>query len=675
MSTRPVERPPTEAVLCDDVFTDPRERGEVIGSTGPNGAQRLGVDVEGRISIDHDALRIAPLEQPGWGREGIAYGPFTSQPGLGFAAHVLNGHHSSQTFYFPESFRARVKRWLTDARRGRFRRMQHHENLAVGFVADPATSDPVERSHAFVMHAATEENGELWSTDRGRRVRLARGVQNLPFVFAVVLRADGTAAYYTSSLPGSLGAAGYPMFRPLGVSGAATGTNPWYATIQQRILGEVGYDVDSRVYRARVAVVEEWSEWWGSAHLADPLTGTGPVAGSTAAVGGSWVSTGATGPDRTEVGARSPGGEPVGARLSSPTAVGLLRAEVSGGHSGRAELFWSSSSGSGWIVRTDHRGCSIVQVDDTGAETILVEDPERGLRAGAPHVVQVVIDGDRTAVHVDRELVGERWWPLATAGGGEVGFGVSGDLALRALEAHPAEIPIPTVLDVGAPWQPPASRPVIDERFDVVADELDGTTTPSGGRRWERTCGPGGIVLLGEGRARVNATRENPNPDRTIFTVPWDDPSYADIEIEMTPPGEAIGEGEAGRVGMVFWQDPDNYLVANVFVDDSFDGASISTFYHLGGYENMYDAVWTLVPGVRWGQRCSLRTAFDGHRFLSWANDEPSLVRALTDVYPSTPPLRIERIGIVVNEEWGNDTGSVIHRFTAGCRAEPNPGS
>jgi hypothetical protein len=668
MTLDPVESAPVEAVLCDDVFTDARPPGKVIGSTGPLGAQRLGIDVEDRISIDHDALRLEPLAEPGWGREGIAYGPFDARAGLGFAAHVLNGHNSSQTFYFPEPFRARLKRWLNDARRGRFRRTYHHENLAVGMLADPVSDDPMQGSHAFVMHAATEDNGELWSTDRGRRVRLARGVQNLPFVFVVVLRADGGAAYYTSSLPGAVGAAGHPMLRPLAVSGAQ-GSGPWYAAIQQRILGEVGYSVDSRVYRTRVAMVPEWEQWWGSAHVADRLTGAGPVPGSAAEHGGSWDDTGGRQPVRTPEGARSPDGEVAVAHVQSAEVVGLLRAEVVGGRSGAAELRWEDAAGAATVVRLDHEGCSISRLDADGRAATAVADDGRARRADTPQVVQVVADGDRLAVHVDGELVGDRWWPIAPAAGGSVGFAVSGDVAVRAFEAHPAEIPVPTQLDVGAPWQPPASQPLLDERFDVVADSLDGTSTPSGGVVWERSCGPGAIVLLGEGRARVKASRESPNPDRTIFTVPWPHPDFADVEVEMTPPGEAIGEGEAGRVGIVYWQDPDNYLVVNVFVDDSFDGASISTFYHLDGYENMYDAVWTLVPGVRWGQRCTLRTAFDGHRFLSWANDEPALVRALTDVYPNTPPLRIDRIGIVVNEEWGNDTGTVIHRFTAGRRA------
>jgi hypothetical protein len=289
---------------------------------------------------------------------------------------------------------------------------------------------------------------------------------------------------------------------------------------------------------------------------------------------------------------------------------------------------------------------------------------------GSDHSVQVLDYGNLVAVHVDGRLVGEDWWPVADRddpADGTLGIALDGDVAVRDLEAHPRRIELPTDLDCGTPWTPQPSAPCVDERFDVVAGELHGTTTPSGGRRWERSEGVGSIELLGDG-ARVRGDRKHPNPGRTIFTIPWDEPDHADLMLDMTMPGTRRGEGHGGRCGVVFWQDADNYLVVNYWLSDDFEGASVSTFYHLDGYENMYDAVWTLVRGVEYGQRCALRTSFDGMRFLAWSNGEPALVRALTDVYPNASPLRIERVGIIVNYEWGDDTGSLLHRFTAGRR-------
>ena len=171
---------------------------------------------------------------------------------------------------------------------------------------------------------------------------------------------------------------------------------------------------------------------------------------------------------------------------------------------------------------------------------------------------------------------------------------------------------------------------------------------------------------------QVRASREVPNPGRTIYNAPWPHPDFADLSVEMTPPGTRAEEGHAGRGGVTFWQDPDNYLVVNVFLDDTFDGASISSFYHLDGQEEMYDAVWTLVRGVRWGERCTLRVAFDGTRFLAYMNGEPCLYRALSDVYPTTPPLHINSVGLIVNWEWGDDTGTTFWRMDAHGPAGPH---
>jgi hypothetical protein len=669
MTAQPIdEQAAPEVALSDDVFTDDRDPGAVIGSTGPKGAVRLGVDVESQVSIDHGALRFEPLAKPGWGREAIAYGPFAPEAGLAFVAHVLNGHNASQTYYFPETKRAALRRWLGEARRGKFRREHHYENLAVGFVADPANADPLVDSHAFVMHAASEDNGELWVTERGRRVRVALGVQNLPFLFVAVTRRDGGAAYYLSSVADARGAATYPMLRPVGISAGTPARTPTYAAIQQRIIGEVGYREATRVYATRVAHLPDWTDWWGSASVADRFIGHGPVIGTAAEHGGTWQTIGEAGPERTDEGARATGSGPAGASQMLEDAVGLVRATFTSPGTGAVELRWGNAS-TQWRARLDQHGCTVNEIGPAESSRLLAIDQSRRLRRGH-QTVQVLDDGATVAVHVDGELVGERWLSRAPSATDVVGFVVEGDAVISGFEAHPAEIALPPALDVGAPWQPPASQPEFDERFDLEADDLDGASTPSGGRLWERSLGPGGIVLRGEGQARVRATRDEPNPDRTVFTVPWDDPTFADVSVEMTIPGTARGQGENGRVGLVFWQDADNFLIINYYVDDVFDGASISTFYHLDGYENMYDAVWTLIPDVRWGTRCTLRAAFDGERFLSWSNGEACLVRALTDVYPATPPLTINRVGIIVNEEWGNDTGTTIHRFSAARRAD-----
>jgi hypothetical protein len=50
---------------------------------------------------------------------------------------------------------------------------------------------------------------------------------------------------------------------------------------------------------------------------------------------------------------------------------------------------------------------------------------------------------------------------------------------------------------------------------------------------------------------------------------------------------------------------------------------------------------------------------------LIFLNGEPILYRALNDIYPEWKELKINRVGILVNWEWGNDTGSIFQNFIA----------
>lgn len=661
-----------DEVLMSDSFDQDLPAGSVVGSIGPHGAVRRGLDVERLMAIDHGALRIRPLARPGWGREGVAYGPFDREPGLAFAAHVLNGHHSSQTFYDPETPRQRIRRIISNARRGKFVRPHHYENLAVGFVPSETPKNPLTNAHSFVMHAATGDNGELWVSHRSKPSRVALGILNVPFVYVVVLREDG-AAFYTSSVEGATGAVAYPSLRPMGIDVNAV-DGQLYAEVQQRILGEVSYRVDTRVYGTKVARIGAWSSWYGTAHAADRLVGSGSLAGTETETGQTWSAVEGEGAlERSTGGARPAVGDIAGAaQLDTGARAGLIHACATlASQSGSVELWWRVDARSALITRVTTAGTSVVSRDPDGCDLLLADDPTIKLTEGEAHTLSVLDDGTTVAVHVDGRLVGDRWWKVGDRPdppSGAVAVLVNGDVTLRNVEAHPREIPMAEALDCGSPWAPDPSVPHFEERFDAEAEDLHGSSTPSGGREWTRDVGIGRIDLSGA-EARVRADRANPNPDRTIFTVDWDHPDYADLELDMTMPGTARGEGHDGRCGVLFWQDPENYLVVNLFRDDAFDGASVSTFYHLDGHEDMYDAVWTLVRGVEFGQRCQVGAIFDGSRFESTVNGEPALTRALTDVYPNTPDLTINRVGIIVNREWGDDTGTLLHRFTAGRRS------
>jgi hypothetical protein len=55
----------------------------------------------------------------------------------------------------------------------------------------------------------------------------------------------------------------------------------------------------------------------------------------------------------------------------------------------------------------------------------------------------------------------------------------------------------------------------------------------------------------------------------------------------------------------------------------------------------------------------------DGERYLVFVNEEPVLYRAFRDVYPDVERLRIRKIGLLANWEFGNDTGSRFGQFRA----------
>jgi hypothetical protein len=148
----------------------------------------------------------------------------------------------------------------------------------------------------------------------------------------------------------------------------------------------------------------------------------------------------------------------------------------------------------------------------------------------------------------------------------------------------------------------------------------------------------------------------------------WPDPSFADLEVAFVPPGVARSRGEGSRAGLTFFQDDDNLVIVNVWLDDSpnHDGSAVSLFARVGGHERDLDAVWTNVGRrVSWGRPCVLRAAFDGEQILVRLHGEPVLHRRTTDLYPGTRPLAVERVGLAVNREWGDDTGTRFTGFTA----------
>jgi hypothetical protein len=644
-----------------DDFTDDRDAGTVVGSQTPAGVNRLGVDVESTIGIDHGELRLGTLQTLGFGRQGLAYGPFLRTPGLTCAVQALNSHNSAQSNILPEGRRAILRRLVRDFPHGRLSPPTVDDNLVVGFFTEPAPDDPRRAGNVFVMHAASVLNGELRARVGDELLRSYEGVQEVPLTYVVVLRERG-AVYYVSSLPGAEGTAGFPAMRPVAIDRRAADPVV-FAGLQQAAHGEVGHEIATRVAAVRVATVPELREG-SSSRIADPLTGHGGLVEGDSPL--AWAPVDGQ-LERTPEGAQAAAGAVGGtASVDAPWPAGLVHLVITTparfDPDAEAGLLWRAGTGGAWRVRVrpDHADLAVRVESEGGWQTVA-----RGrshLPASGQWSLQVIDDGNRFGVHLDGQLLFDRWFDdnrLREQIGVGILAGAPSGVTLSDFEALPREVPLPA-FDLVEPWHELGEQVVLRDDFSGPPGELE--------LPWDRTLGDGRFERRGDHAARVAATLQHPNPGRTAYTRPWPEPDFADIEVTVTPPGLVRGQGHNGRGGLILFQDPDNYLLANVWLDDAphHDGSSVSMFVRANGYERLYDAVWTNVGRrVYWGKPCRLRISFDGSTALVLLDEVPILFRRIQDIYPDAAPWLINRVGLVANWEWGDDTGTTFKSFIA----------
>jgi len=680
-----------------DTFSDDRPAGTVLGTSGEGGAVRLGCDVERQIAIDNGALRFQPLVRPGWGRQGIAYGPFRRESGLVLAVSITNGHNTSQASSIPENIAKRIYRWavgpnadplvnrLVAWARGP-RKMQASrrflwwmrstsrtyklpnidENLAVGWFTSDAPKNPLIDGCGFIVHAAEGENGELWTRVGNRCLSAFRRLKNLQVYYVVALRERG-AVYYAAAIVGANGLAGFPMLRPIAID-PFNDDETLFAGVHQCVLGQIGFRVDTRVHGVHIEHMPDFASPFGTAHAGDSLTGDGELAATAAVRGGAWK--GFRGRvNRTETGANA--GEDGAVAILDPGAPsGLIHCLVETRDIAAATgLIWRVRDVRNfWLLKVSGEGCFLILVEN-GIEKPVAKDKSHRLNLGQTQSVQILDANGQVGCYLDGERLFDTWFDnnsLEDETGVGLWFGEIDGARVRDFEAHPREVPMPSTIDFEAPWSRSGTRVQIFDDFRGSQGELAGRPPAQSVGTWEKTLGIGNIDVDGSGGARVRATRESPHPARTFHTLPWPRPKFADLEVTITPPGDHRGQKHRCRSGLVFWQDKDNYLSFTAYVDDSYKGSSIALFTKRHGFEELYDAVWTMLWDlVDWGKPFRLRIAFDGNRFIIFIDDEPVLQRALTDLYPDDPPMTIMRVGLAVNWEWGDDTGSVFEAFTA----------
>jgi hypothetical protein len=682
-----------ESRMFDD-YADNRAVGDVIGSSLSGGIVRHGVDVEGVIGIDNGALRIRPLVRPGWGRSGISYGQFSRRNGLSFALWIANGHNTSQAEPPIESLHARMRRWALGSETDRpytrvmrwigsrqrklfwrtllqwlrtnsrlFRSSRIDENLALGWFSIEAPTAPTVQGHALVMHALGAECGELWASVAGVEQRTVPGLQNVPLYFLVVLRDQG-AAYYVSTIPKVPSIPAWPLMKLIAIDPSGVGPS-MFAGIHQSVLGQIGFRVDTRVQASRVEVISEFESWFGSADGADTLSGVGSLDASVADTGQQWlIAEGAFA--RTENGV-------VGAAASNlailmlQRPIGFVRVQVRTTYEpGTAAIIWRAiNEDNYWCFEVGTHSCHL-WVKERGRLCKLPGTRMHRLEPSTENSVQIADDGQNIRLYLNSALVySSELSDARLAHGQGVGIQAVGgsSVVLSRFEAHPREIRVPESVILEPPWLAEGREIVVRDDFDRAPSDLEGTITSHGQQRWSRSIGSGQLWLTGERSVRVRASVQRPSPGRTAYTVPWSSTSLADVTVNITPPGRRRGEGEQGRGGLIFWQDERNYITLSLWMNDSY-GFSVSSFFYIDGYEELYDAVWTNIgQRVHWGVPFDFRVVFDGNHYMASVNSEPVLHRALTDVYPDQESLSIRRVGMVANWEWGNDTGSLFREF------------
>ncbi len=686
-----------------DSFQDDRSLGKTINTKCGAGIERKGIDREKAIAIDNNALRFKPLIQPGWGRQGIAYGEYQRKNGLAVAVLILNGHNTSQAETIEWLYK-RISRWLkgseTESVMQRIvawlgsRQKQEtvkrllgwlriasevtkffplppiDDNLAVGWFADAVPNNPTETGNGFVVRATGAENGELLALVGTKLLSIFRGLQNVPVYYVVILREQG-AAYYAASLPQVYGLSAYPQLRPVAID-AVNSEATLYAGIHQSVLGQIGFRAETRVSGVKVETIAELDTWYGTAHGADSLIGKSKLTNTAAEVGGSW-SVLSGGFERTEKGLVARENNSL-AILDPQANSGLLHLEIfTGDAPADLGIIWRFRDRDNyWCCRLNQKQFCL-QLIEAGQTKEIYISTEDYLVPNSVIYWQISDNGQEFKIYLNGKLVGDKpCYDIAAqrisldkqlteaTGIGFTIFEANSPLYLRHFEAHPLTVSLPT-LDLGSPWWREGSDLVIQDDFNFGEGDLTGKTTSLGNKVWSKALGKGAFKMQ-SGITKVEASVEHPNPGRTAYTLAWDYSSFADVSVTIFPPGKERGQGEKGRGGLIFWQDKDNYIIINTWLDDFYEGESISCFFRLDGFEEVYDAVWSNIgQAIAFGQPYTLRVVFDGNNYTVQVNEQTVLYRALTDVYPWAKALSINRLGIVANWEWGNDTGTSWH--------------
>ena len=622
--------------LLRDEFTTDRAAGAVTGTAAePGPGTRSVVDTQSVVQIVGDGLHIGHTATAGWQVRGIDY-QIARVPGLAVLLHVVDG----------------------DVQAG----SQNAPHIAAGVFTAHNPADPTANGYVFGVDANGTNGGRSWINLAGSLVKQFASIKQVELLLLVVLRSPG-AAYYIASNDGArgIGTQAYPNFRPIGLNLAGS-DGTLYPGVYVKNSGSAY--CNTRLYLAQSEKIDAWARWYGAASAADQLSGAGAsISGVAADVGGNWSLP--TGTMTVETAGAIGGAGISVAVLSNAATQGLIRARIVTGttHKMTGVVFRYQDASNYWWAGCDATIGTLKKVVG-GSETTISSTGAVKLANNTTHELQVIDDGTEIHAYFDGVQfpgTGNSDTALASATGAGIRFNTGaggGDMHITEFESHPRAVALPAVLQNSAPNDLAGGTAVATEDFTGAAADLDGKTTTTGSLTWRKESGSGDIDLDGSGAALVDPA----NIAVAMYTIPWTDTNFADIEVVHTPPGSGYGSGDNGFAGLLFWQDASNYLILRTFIDDSqTNAAEYEIILSVGGSGGVTNRV-NFGTEIAHGVAHTLRMVFDGNRFVAYKNGEPVISSELMAINASYSALTINRVGLYAA---ATNTGSLFDDFVA----------